>query len=92
MALVLMTVGGIFAAASSVRIGQRRLWLASGLCMILAVVLFSGRWLLIGLTTGLAPYPNFGVLFALFATGLAFYGYLKLRKESIMQAATEATV
>jgi hypothetical protein len=92
VSLILMMVGGIFAAASSLRVGQKRLWLVSGVCMILAVVLFSVRWLRVGLLTGLTPYPNFGVLVALLAAGLAFYGYLKLRSESIMQTAAEATV
>jgi hypothetical protein len=91
-ALILMTIGGIIAVVSSFRVEQRMFWLTSGLCMMLAIALFSGRLLSSGLARGLIPYPNFGVLFALFATALVFYGYLKLRKESIMQATAETTV
>lgn len=91
VALVLIIVGGIFAAISSIR-EEHRLLLASGACIALAVVVFSGRWLLVGLVTGLAPYPNLGLLFALLSVGITFYGYLEIRKESTIQAAAEATV
>jgi hypothetical protein len=83
--IILMVAGGLLAAVSSVKARLKNLWLSSGLCMLLAVILFSNGALRPAIATGMFPYPNLGVLAALFAAGITFFGYLRLRREQTSQ-------
>lgn len=87
--MVLMVMGGLLAVASSFKAHQKKLWLSSGMCMLSALSIFSLGTLPSKLTRGLLPIPNLGFLTALLATGIMFFGYLKMQQEQVSQTSPD---